>query len=125
MLKQLRNVFIKNEKVAHIIANCTSNNTIIQATMYNDKTITLSTGMIGFKGAKRSSSHAAQKVAEFMGSKLVENKVTHISLTLKGLGKGRKFITKGLKKKKINVLKIVDRTPLAHNGCRQKKKRRL
>ena len=107
-----------------ISVKCSSNNTIMHATLTNNKNIILSTGIIGFKGAKRSSSYAAQKIAEFMGSKLKENKVKNIVLTFKGVGKGRKFIIKGLKKHKINIIKLIDKTPLAHNGCRKKKRRR-
>lgn len=108
----------------NIGVNCSSNNTIIHATLINNKNIILSTGIIGFKGAKRSSSHAAQKIAELMGSKLIENQITNIILTFRGLGKGRKFIIKGLKKHKMNIIKLIDRTSTAHNGCRQRKRRR-
>jgi small subunit ribosomal protein S11 len=112
------------ERLANVVVNCSSNNTIIHTTLSNNKNIILSTGLVGFKGAKRSSSHAAQKVAELLGSKLLETKVVNIIITFKGLGKGRKFILKGLKKSKINVLRLIDRTPLPHNGCRPKKRRR-
>lgn len=110
--------------LANIVVNCSSNNTIMHATLANNKKITLSSGIAGFKGAKRASSYAAQKVAELMGLKLVENQITHTILSFKGLGKGRKFILKGLKKNKVNIIKLIDKTSLAHNGCRQKKRRR-
>lgn len=112
--------------IAYIAVNCSSNNTIMHATLTNGKNILLSTGIVGFKGAKRSSSYAAQKVAELMGDRLrlLENRTINIILIFKGLGKGRKFIIKGLKKSKIDIIKLIDKTPLAHNGCRKKKQRR-
>jgi small subunit ribosomal protein S11 len=57
--------------------------------------------------------------------KLKEKNIKVVILFFKGFGRGRRSIIKGLKKNKIKVLRIFDKTPIAHNGCRVSKKRRL
>jgi small subunit ribosomal protein S11 len=113
------------DNVIKVNAKCSSNNTILQTALPNKKDIVLTTGILGFKGAKRSTPHAAQQVTEYFSEKLIENKITTIVLIFKGYGKGRKSIIKGFNKKRIKVLKIIDKTPESHNGCRAPKKRRL
>jgi small subunit ribosomal protein S11 len=113
------------ENIIAVNAKCSSNNTILQTVLPNKKDIILTTGVLGFKGAKRSTPHAAQQLTEFFSERLIENKIIKIILILKGFGKGRKSIIKGFNKKKIKILKIIDKTPEPHNGCRASKKRRL
>ena len=103
--------------------NCNKNNTIMHATLI-EKNIILSSGRVGFVGTKRSTKFAAQKVAETMGKELKENKVRDVFLFFKGIHKRRKAIIKILKHKQINILKLIDKTSIAHNGCRSVKKRR-
>jgi len=67
---------------------------------------------------------AAEKVADIMAKQLQENRVQNIFLFFKGIHKRRKAIIKVLKQKQINILKLIDKTSIAHNGCRPKKKRR-
>ena len=112
-------------RIVKIIASCTSNNTILHASLSSIDNFVVSTGKVGFKGAKRSTTFAAQRAAEILGEKLIEKHFTNIILVFKGFGKGRKSILKGLKKKQICVRKLIDKTAQAHNGCRAKKKRRL
>jgi len=113
------------ELITKIEIKCSSNNTILHVSNSDINNIVISTGSIGFKGAKRSTTHAAQQIAEYLGEKLIENKATNVILIFKGFGKGKKSIIKGFQKKKINILKIIDRTLIAHNGCRLPKQRRL
>jgi small subunit ribosomal protein S11 len=113
-------------QIINLAVRCTSNNTLLHATGPDNKNIIITSGTLGFKGAKRSSPLAAQKAAELMGQKLLENQLNSIYLIFCGFGKKeKKSIIKGLKKKDIFILKIIDRTAIAHNGCRAKKKRRL
>ena len=113
-------------KFIHLAVRCTSNNTLLHATIPFQKNIVISSGTVGFKGAKRSTPFAAQKAAESMAEKLLENQINLICLIFRGYGKKeKKAVLKGLKKKKIYIFKIVDKTTIAHNGCRSKKKRRL
>jgi len=97
----------------------------LQATRQKNKSIILSTGMLGFKGSKRSTPYAAQQTAELLAEKLIENKILEVNLFFKGFGKGKKSILKGLLKKQIKIVKYIDKTQKIHNGCRRKKKRRI
>ena len=116
-----RFIKVKNEEkiVANLTAKCTSNNTFISS-----KGFSVSAGELGFKGAKRSTLYAAQQTAQFIGGKLSEHSVTFNLIVFKGFGKCRKSILKGLIKKNIKILKIIDKTANPHNGCRSPKKRR-
>lgn len=107
-----------------LVVKCTSNNTIIHARGLN-KNIILSTGNVGFKGAKRSTKYATEQLAQVMSEKLVENAIKSIIIIFKGSNKGKKSIIKKLKQKKILITQLIDKTPISHNGCRAKKKRRL
>jgi|TARA_B110000971_G_C20012604_1_gene502321 small subunit ribosomal protein S11 len=113
------------KQIIKISVKTTLNNTILHATIPNNRSIILSPGMLGFKGSKRSTPHAAQQTAEILAEKLIENRLLDVTLFFKGFGKGKKSILKGLLKKQINIIKYVDQTPKIHNGCREKKKRRL
>jgi small subunit ribosomal protein S11 len=110
-------------KIVTLAVKCTSNNTIIHARGLN-KNIILSTGNVGFKGAKRSTKYAVEQLAQVMCEKLIENKIKSIVIAFKGSNKGKKSIIKKLKKN-IIITKLIDKTPVPHNGCRAKKKRRL
>jgi len=110
-------------KIVTLAVKCTSNNTIIHARGL-DKNIILSTGNVGFKGAKRSTKYATEQLAQVMCEKLIENKIKSIIIIFKGSNKGKKSIIKKLKKN-IIITKLIDKTPVPHNGCRAKKKRRL
>ena len=108
-------------RIVKVIASCTSNNTILHASLSSMCNLIISTGKVGFKGAKRSTKFAAQRAAEVLGEKLIEKQVKNIILIFKGFGKGRKSILKGLKQQQIVIRKLIDKTPQAHNGCRAKK----
>ena len=110
-------------KPIHLCINCNNNNTIMHATLV-EKNIILSSGRVGFLGTKRSTKFAAQKVAETMGKELKENKIRSVFLFFKGIHKRRKTIIKVLKQNQINIIKLIDKTSTAHNGCRSSKKRR-
>jgi small subunit ribosomal protein S11 len=112
------------KKTIILAVRCTSNNTIIHAAGLGNKNIILSAGNAGFKGSKRSTKYAAECVAQKMSEKLVAVKVRKIILVFRGSNKGRKSIIRKLKKKRIKIRKLIDKTPKAHNGCRAKKRRR-
>lgn len=113
------------KQIINISSKSTTNNTILHATGQKNRSIILSTGMLGFKGSKRSTPYAAQQTAELMAEKLIENRVSEVNLFFRGFGKGKKSIIKGLLKKRIKIVKYTDETPKVHNGCRRKKKRRI
>lgn len=105
--------------------SCTHNNTIITLTNKRQKTLTtISSGKEAVKGAKRSSQFAAEKVANGISNFVKKYKKPHIFvLEFKGIGKGRYTVLKGLKTK-MKILKFINTTHPAHNGCRPDKKRR-
>lgn len=107
--------------------NCTSNNTILTLTNTKLKTLTtVSTGKVGFKGAKRSTFIAAEKAANEISQFIGKFKKPYsFVIFYKGTGRGKRAVITGLKKRKIQILKILNMTHVAHNGCRPPKKRRL
>jgi|TARA_B100000780_G_C20921109_1_gene366959 small subunit ribosomal protein S11 len=107
-----------------IYAKTSSNNSILSSQNL-DKNYTLSCGCVGFNGAKRSSSQAAQILSETYGDYLQSHNVNDITIVFNGIGKGRRAIIKGFIKKNIRIKKIVEKTSNSHNGCRTKKKRRI
>ena len=120
----------KNTKSANLSSlvyiHATRNNTIITVTDLNGNTLVWgSPGCIGFKGARRSTSYAAQAVAEHLGKKIKDLGIRAIYVYLKGLGEGRESSVRGFKASDINILSISDITPIPHNGCRLRKKRRM
>lgn len=119
-----KKVFTIN-KITVLTAQTTSNNTIIHAQFSNNQNMVVSAGTTGLKGAARSTVYAAQQTAFFVGDKLREKNIKTAFIFFKGFGRGRKAIIKGLKKKKIKILQLFDKTQIAHNGCRLSKKRRL
>ena len=137
MIKKLRNrskksqkwkakfQIVKPKKLCKVIVNCTFNNTIINAQLNENKNIIINAGLVGFKGAKRSSIYAAQQIVNFISHKLLNLKFTNIILIFNNFSKVRKSIIKTFKKKKLNIIKIIDITSIPHNGCRLVKKRRL
>ena len=102
------------------------NNTIITITNDSGDTLAWSSGgNAGFKGSRRATGYAAQQAAEKVGQNARELGVTSVDLFLKGIGKGRYTAAKGLRASGLEIHSITDTTPLAHNGCRPPKKRRI
>lgn len=110
------------------IANikATFNNTIINITDPEGNTIAwASAGTIGFKGSRKSTPFAAQLAAESVAKQAVEHGLRKVEVRVKGPGSGRETAIRTLQANGIEVGSIKDVTPVPHNGCRQKKKRRV
>jgi small subunit ribosomal protein S11 len=112
------------EGIASIRA--TFNNTIINITDLNGNTIAwASSGSAGFKGTKKGTPYAAQLAAE----KVVEQAKTHglqyVHVKLKGPGPGREAAIRALDAAGLKIKSLRDVTPILHNGCRPRKKRRV
>ena len=103
------------------------NNTIV--TLANSKGQVLawkSAGSVGFKGAKKSTSFAASRVAETIANICKKmGIVDRIEVLIKGIGAGRESAVRTLITQGLNVVSIKDVTPIPHNGCRPKKVRRV
>ena len=109
--------------IVHI--NSTFNNTIISITDQNGETACWeSAGSIGYKGSKKSTPFAAQIAMERAGEKAVKLGLKEVEVRVKGPGSGRESAIRALINSGIIVKAITDVTPLPHNGCRPRKKRR-
>jgi small subunit ribosomal protein S11 len=110
---------------AKALVSCTYNNTIITIVNQNGETIVwCAPGVIGFKGAKRSTPYAATLTAEEAAKKAVEKGVQSIDIIVKGPGNSKLAAIKGLKSAGLKVRSIKDRTPVPHNGCKPRKRAR-
>jgi small subunit ribosomal protein S11 len=104
----------------------TFNNTIITITDTLGNTLCwASSGTSGFKGARKNTPFAAQSAAQNAAYKAKELGMEKIEIVIKGRGNGRETSIRALKSAGLIILSIEDRTPIAHNGCRPPKKRRL
>ena len=119
--QQSRNVLVG---VAHI--KSTFNNTIVSITDSSGHVLSwASTGMMGFKGSKKGTPFAAQLAAEQAGQKAVDIGVLEVDVNVKGPGSGRETAIRALQSSGLVIRSITDRTPMPHNGCRPKKRRRV
>ena len=110
--------------VAHI--KSTFNNTIVTITDPTGAVISwFSTGMVGFKGTKKGTPYAAQQAAESAASKAIENGMKTIDVLVKGPGAGRETAIRALQSTGLDIRSIKDVTPIPHNGCRPRKRRRV
>ena len=109
--------------IAHIQA--TFNNTIVTITDLAGNTVAWSSaGVLRFKGSRKSTPFAAQLVAEDAASKAMEHGVKQVGVFVKGPGTGRESALRALANK-LRITLIKDVTPIAHNGCRPPKRRRV
>lgn len=102
------------------------NNTVVTITDVSGNTICWgSGGNSGFKGSRKSTPYAATIVGENVARKAVELGVKEVSAFIKGVGSGKSQCVKALRNGGLAINKIADVTPLVHNGCRPKKRRRV
>ena len=110
--------------VAHV--NSTFNNTMITISDVQGNTIAWSSaGTLGFKGSRKSTPFAAQMAAEDAGKKAAEHGVKSIDVEVRGPGSGRESALRALQSVGFSVTSIRDVTPIPHNGCRPRKRRRV
>ena len=110
--------------VAHVSA--TFNNTMITITDAQGNTIAWgSAGAQGFKGSRKSTPFAAQMAAEAAGRKAMEHGMRSLEIQVKGPGSGRESALRALQAVGMTITSIRDVTPIPHNGCRARKRRRV
>ena len=110
--------------VAHV--NSTFNNTMITITDAQGNTLAWSSsGTMGFKGSRKSTPFAAQMAAEDAGKKAQEHGVKILEVEVTGPGSGRESALRALQSVGFQITSIRDVTPIPHNGCRPKKRRRV
>lgn len=110
--------------IAHIFA--TFNNTIVTITDKQGNTIAWSScGSVGFTGSKKSTPFAAQITASDAAKKALELGVKDVEVFVKGPGFGRESAIRAIQAAGLHISAIRDVTPIPHNGCRPRKRRRV
>lgn len=113
-----------NKGQAHI--KCTYNNTMV---MISDMTGGMlawsSSGLLGFKGAKKATPYAATQVVQDVAEKVKKYGVQELEVFVRGVGSGRESSIRSLANRGFELTAIKDVTPIPHNGCRPKKPRRV
>ena len=110
--------------VAHVRA--TFNNTIIAITDLSGNVISwASAGKVGYAGSRKSSAFAATVAAQDAAKTAIAVGMKEIEVNLKGPGAGRESAIRGLQSSGLNITIIRDKTPVPHNGCRPRKRRRV
>ena len=115
---------ITSRGVVHVKA--TFNNTLVTVTSSNGEVIsTGSAGQVGFKGTRKSTPFGAQRAAEKAAASAMRLGVREVEVRVKGAGSGRESAVRALANSGLKVISIEDVTPLPHNGCRARKRRRV
>ncbi len=110
--------------VAHV--NATFNNTLITITDAQGNAISWSSaGSQGFRGSRKSTPYAAQVAAEDAGKKAQDHGMKTLEIEVKGPGSGRESALRALQAVGFVITAIRDVTPIPHNGCRPRKRRRV
>ncbi|MEJ2721887.1 MAG: 30S ribosomal protein S11 [bacterium] len=110
--------------IAHI--KSTFNNTIITITDLTGNVVSwASPGTMGFKGSRKSTPFAAQQAADRCAREVMDLGMKKVEAWIKGPGAGREAAIRSLKSAGLEVTAVKDVTPVPHNGCRPKKRRRV
>lgn len=110
--------------IANILA--TFNNTLVSITDMQGNTVGWSSaGRVGFKGSRKSTAFAAQQVAQDAARQAMSHGLREVEVRVKGPGSGRESAIRALQAIGLEITSIKDVTPIPHNGCRPRKKRRV
>jgi small subunit ribosomal protein S11 len=116
------------KEISHAVAHIQStfNNTVVTITDQNGSTICwASSGTSGFKGARKGTPFAAQLAAKDVAAKAREFGVKYLDVRIKGPGAGRESSIRALAAAGLEIRSIKDVTPIPHNGCRPRRRRRV
>jgi small subunit ribosomal protein S11 len=110
--------------VVHV--NASFNNTMVTITDEQGNSVAWSSsGAMGFKGSRKSTPYAAQLAAEDAAKKAMEHGLRTVNVQVRGPGSGRESALRALQAAGLTVQMIRDVTPIPHNGCRPRKRRRV
>jgi len=117
-----------SKNISHGIATivATFNNTLVSITDMRGNTISWSSaGRVGFRGSRKSTAFAAQQVAQDAARQAMSHGLKEVEVRVKGPGSGRESAIRALQAIGLEINSIKDITPVPHNGCRPRKKRRV
>lgn len=105
---------------------CSYNNTMVSIADQNGNILGWATsGLLGFKGAKKATPYAATQVVANVSEKVKKYGVKELEVFVRGVGSGREASIRALANNSFELVSIKDITPIPHNGCRPKKPRRV
>ena len=126
MAKSTKRKAKKNIVKGIVHVKSTFNNTHVTITDPVGNTISWGTaGSQGFKGTRKSTPFAAQRAADSAAQAAMRHGLKEVEVRVKGAGSGRESAVRALSNAGLRVISIEDVTPLPHNGCRAKKRRRV
>ena len=121
-----RKKIIRKVSTGRISVHATFNNTIVTVTDSEGKILCWSSpGTVGFKGSRKSTPFAASIAAKDAVKKAKAHGIKEVQIFLRGPGSGKESAVRSVRSEGVNVRGIIDLTPTPHNGCRQKKRRRV
>ena len=116
----------KNVPAGIVHVQASFNNTIITITDMNGNVLSWkSSGSLGFRGSRKGTPYAAQQASLTAANKAKESGVRSVNVNVSGPGAGRESAVRALSTAGLEVRTIRDRTPIPHNGCRPRKRRRV
>ena len=128
MAKRIHKKKIKKvvDPIGLLYVKSTFNNTIITITDKQGNTLCwASSGTSGFKGSKKSTAYAAQIAASDCTKKALAMGLKKVEAIIKGPGPGKEAAVRSVQSAGLTVINVRDTTPIPHNGCRPKKRRRM
>ena len=126
MAKSTKRKVKKNVSRGIVHVKATFNNTHVTITTTTGDTISWGTaGSVGFKGTRKSTPFAAQRASEQAAHAAMRHGLREVEVHVKGAGSGRESAVRALANAGLKVMSIEDVTPLPHNGCRARKRRRV
>ena len=116
----------KNIEKGQVHIRSSFNNTMVTVTDMGGNALSwASSGGLGFRGSRKSTPFAAQTAAETAAKAAMEHGLKKVAVYVKGPGSGRETAIRSLQAAGLEVASIQDCTPIPHNGCRPKKRRRV
>lgn len=117
---------IRQVSTGRAYIQATFNNTIVTLTDQNGDVLGwASAGMVGFKGPKKATPYAATQVVKRACEAVAPTGLKEVSVQVKGIGGGRESAIRALHANGLQVTSVKDATPIPHNGCRPRKRRRV
>ncbi len=124
--KSSKKRIVKVDAIGKAYINASFNNLIVTLTNNNGQVISWSSaGKMGFKGSKKNTPYAAQMASQDASKVAYDLGLRKVKVFVKGPGAGRESAIRTLHSAGIEVMEIMDITPLPHNGCRPPKRRRV